>query len=240
MDLANRVALVTGARRIGGVVAAELARHGAAVALSYNRSQSEAEQAAAAVRSHGRPAFVHRANLTDAAECEALVAATVEALGRLDILINMASLYLPKPFDALTVEAGSEHAVDLRAAFACARAAVPHMRRGRRHIVNFSDWLAKSGRPRTRGICRIMWPRWRDRLTEGLALSLLRQDSRQRDSTGADPCAAGDHRRRARRRREVHAGAGARDGDRPGGIGAACCDFITGETIRVDGGRHVR
>src|SRR4051795_9263888 len=42
--------------------------------------------------------------------------------------------------------------VDLRAAFLCARAAVPHMRRsGGGRIINFSDWVAASGRPRYRG-----------------------------------------------------------------------------------------
>ena len=75
------------------------------------------------------------------------------AFGRLDVLINMASVYRAVPFDAM-----DEHTwhsvvdIDLRAAFLCAHAAVKHMRRaGGGRIVNFSDWLAGSGRPRYPG-----------------------------------------------------------------------------------------
>ena len=73
----------------------------------------------------------------------------MDAFGRLDILINMASVYEKQPFDSLTAAAwDAVMAVDLRAAFLCAHAAVPHMRKqagGR--IINFSDWVARSGRP---------------------------------------------------------------------------------------------
>ena len=50
MDSANRVALVTGGKRIGAVVAIELARKGADIALCYNRSRAEADQTAAAIK----------------------------------------------------------------------------------------------------------------------------------------------------------------------------------------------
>ena len=55
------------------------------------------------------------------------VSGTVQELGRLDILINMASLYQPRPFNELTVADWDRSInVDLRAAFLCAHAAVPH------------------------------------------------------------------------------------------------------------------
>ncbi|MBP1636413.1 MAG: fabG 10, partial [Acidobacteria bacterium] len=69
MDLQGKVALVTGAKRVGADVAAALARAGADVALSYNRSEAEAEATAATIRAAGRRAFTHRANLTDPAAC---------------------------------------------------------------------------------------------------------------------------------------------------------------------------
>src|SRR5262249_13355565 len=85
--------------------------------------------------------------------CRALVAFTVETLGGLDILINMASVYVDRPFDALTVaDWNAPMAVDLGASFHCAQAAAPHMRtRGGGRIINFSDWTVPSGRPRYRG-----------------------------------------------------------------------------------------
>jgi NAD(P)-dependent dehydrogenase (short-subunit alcohol dehydrogenase family) len=83
-----------------------------------------------------------------------VVDGTVDALGRLDVLVNMASVYRSKPFDELTVkdwDASLE--LDLRAAFLCARAAAPHMRRLRGgRIINFADWTPRSGRPRYTGL----------------------------------------------------------------------------------------
>jgi NAD(P)-dependent dehydrogenase (short-subunit alcohol dehydrogenase family) len=150
MDLANRVALITGGKRIGGVVAEQLARGGADVALVYRSSRGEAEDAAAAVRGYGRNAVVMQADLRDPDACARVVDQTVDGLGRLDILVNMASAYRAVAFDDLTTEDWNEPLeVDLRAAWLCAQAAVPYMRRLRGgRIVNISDWVAASGRPR--------------------------------------------------------------------------------------------
>ena len=73
--------------------------------------------------------------------------------GRLDIVINMASVYRAVPLDATTVEVWDQQQhVDLRAAYLCAKAAVPFMRKaGGGRIINFSDWVAASGRPRYKG-----------------------------------------------------------------------------------------
>ena len=75
MDLIDRVALLTGTRRIGQTVAEALARRGADVALAYNRSKDEAEEGAARVRAQGRRALVVQADVSDEASCQALVAA---------------------------------------------------------------------------------------------------------------------------------------------------------------------
>ena len=81
-----------------------------------------------------------------------LVAETVRQLGRLDVLVNMASLYAATPFgDAHRGELAGGLAVDLEAAFLCARAAVPHMRGGGGRIINIADWLPASGRARYKG-----------------------------------------------------------------------------------------
>ena len=57
-DFTNQCVLITGGKRIGAAIATELSARGMDVALSFNRSRMEAEQAAAAVRSAGRRAFV--------------------------------------------------------------------------------------------------------------------------------------------------------------------------------------
>src|SRR5438045_2976803 len=101
MDLSGRVALVTGTRRIGSSVAVALAARGADVALAYNQSKTEAETAADAVRAAGRRALVVQADLSQAVACAALVQAVDAAWGRLDVLVNLASVYRAVPFDQL-------------------------------------------------------------------------------------------------------------------------------------------
>src|SRR5438093_12093307 len=150
MQLSDKVALITGGKRIGAVVARELAARGVDVAFSYARSKTEAEQAADVVRAAKRRGATFQADLSEPPAAAMLVNAVVKAFGRLDILINMASVYVQRPFADLTVaDWNAVIDVDLRAAFLCAHAAAPHMRRqGGGRIVNFSDWIAKSGRPR--------------------------------------------------------------------------------------------
>src|SRR5262249_7876249 len=149
MDVAGKVALVTGTRRIGAAVAIQLAERGADVALSYHASHEEAQRATDAARAAGRRAIALQADLRSATACRDLVAHVVEQLGRLDILVALASMYERVPFDDLTEQAWDDGlAVDLSASFFCARAAVPHMRKqGAGRIILFGDWLASSRRP---------------------------------------------------------------------------------------------
>jgi len=96
--LTDKTVLITGGKRIGAVIAAELAAQGMDVALSYNRSKEEAEQTAAVVRKLGRRAFVLHADFSRAGDCATLVNESARQLGRLDVLINMASVYSAVPF----------------------------------------------------------------------------------------------------------------------------------------------
>src|SRR6187431_2113696 len=142
MDIRDKAALITGGKRIGLLIAEELARHGANVALSYARSRDEAEDGASRVRALGRQATAIQADLSSPDGCRAAVTGAADALGRLDILINMASVYARKPFADLRVaDWNAPLEVDLRASFLCAHEAVPHMRaRGGGRIINFADW----------------------------------------------------------------------------------------------------
>ena len=246
MDIRDRVALVTGGRRIGASVATELASRGADVALSFNRSRKEAEETAAAVRARGRRALVVQADLATADGCQALVSRTVSGLGRLDVLVNMASVYKATPFEALTPANLDESlAVDLKAAYVCALAAVPHMRAaGAGRIINVADWLAWSHRPRYKGYlpyyvakCAVVG------LTEALALELASAGilvNAVAPGPIVPPAELGDE--------ELEAVEKATPLGRWGGgaeiakavVALVETDFITGETIRVDGGRHLR
>jgi NAD(P)-dependent dehydrogenase (short-subunit alcohol dehydrogenase family) len=175
VDLLGKTALITGGKRIGAVVARTLAVRGVDVAFSYSRSKEEADQAAEAVRAAGRRAAVFQADLSNPAAPPVLVAGVVAAFGRLDILINMASVYVQRPFAELTAaDWNAAIDVDLRAAFLCAHAAAPHMKAaGAGRIISFSDWVARSGRPRYTGyVPYYVAKAGAIALTEALALEL--------------------------------------------------------------------
>jgi NAD(P)-dependent dehydrogenase (short-subunit alcohol dehydrogenase family) len=246
MSLDGKAALITGGKRIGAAVAKALAAAGYDVALSYNRSRAEAEAAAADITSLGRRAHLARANLGNADECRALVDGAASAFGRLDVLVNMASVYAAVPFDELDERVWhSVVDVDLRAAFLCARAAVPHMRRaGGGRIVNFADWVAASGRPRYPGFLPYYVAKaGAIALTEALALELA-QDQILVNAVAPGPIVAPP----GTSDEEFKAVEAATPLGRWGGPDAIVravmflveTEFVTGETIRVDGGRHVK
>ena len=246
MNLPGAVALITGGKRIGLVVAGELAARGVDVGLSYARSRGKAEQAAERVRAAGRRAAIFQGDLSQPEVCETLVASAVQTLGRLDILINMASVYVERPFDDLrAADWDSVLNVDLRAAFLCARAAVPHMRRhGGGRIVNFSDWIAKSGRPRYNGYLPYYVAKaGAIALTEALALELA-ADNILVNAIAPGPILAppgtSDEDSRAIARATPLGRWGGEIEIAKGVLALLESDFITGETIRIDGGRHVK
>jgi len=246
MELANRVALITGGKRIGSVVATELARGGADVALVYRSSRAEAEETAHAVKALGRRAAVLQADLSEVNAAQGVIDGTVAALGRLDILVNMASVYKPRPFDELDVDDWeSQMTVDLRAAWLCARAAVPHMRRVRGgRIVNFSDWVARSGRPRYPGyLTYYVAKAGVMALTEALALELA-PDQILVNALAPGPIVAPENisdEEFDQVERATPLGRWGGEIEIAKAVRALVdSDFITGETIRVDGGRHLK
>ena len=88
------VALVTGgAQRIGRQIALELAAHGWQVAVHYRQSAAAAAQTVAAVREAGGQAMAFAADLALEGDCEALVPAVLEGFGRIDAVVNNASLF---------------------------------------------------------------------------------------------------------------------------------------------------
>jgi NAD(P)-dependent dehydrogenase (short-subunit alcohol dehydrogenase family) len=246
MNVDGRVALITGGKRIGAVVATELARAGADVALVYNRSRAEAEETARAVGAAGQRAIAIQANLRNPDACQRVVDATIDGLGRLDVLVNMASLYRAVPFDELTVEMwDAQLEVDLRAAWLCTRAAVPHMRRLRGgRVINVGDWLARSGRPRYDGyLTYYVAKAGVAALTEAMALELA-NDQILVNAIAPGPIIAPEDTSNetfAAVERATPLG-------RWGGeieiakmvLALVDSDFVTGETIRVDGGRHLK
>jgi NAD(P)-dependent dehydrogenase (short-subunit alcohol dehydrogenase family) len=245
MNLDNRVALITGAKRLGSDVALALAKRGADIVLTYNRSRDEAVQTADAVRELGRKAVVIAADVSDEAGVQALMATIDGELGRLDVVVNMASVYRSVAFDDLTPkEFDLQLSVDLRGTFLVSRAAVPLLRRsGGGRVVNFSDWVAASGRPRYKKYFSYYIAKAGVKaLTESLALELA-EDQILVNAIAPGPVLAPPDTSSEEYAAVVRATPLGRWGGSEPIVNAVLAlietDFITGETIRVDGGRHL-
>ena len=198
------------------------------------------------MRAHGVRGEIFRADLSDPPACAEVVDEVAKTFGRLHILINMASVYREKAFDELSVADWNANLdVDLRAAFLCAKAAVPHMRKqGGGRIVNFSDWLAKSGRPRYPGYLPYYVAKAGVMaLTEALALEVA-SDNILVNAVAPGPIVAppdtSDDESKAVERATPLGRWGGEGEIAKAVLAFLDSDFITGETIRVDGGRHVK
>jgi NAD(P)-dependent dehydrogenase (short-subunit alcohol dehydrogenase family) len=246
MTLTGKVALLTGVKRIGAVVAETLARAGADIALVYNRSAREAEATATAARTLGRRAVAIQANLADPKECQRVVDTTLAELGRIDVFVAMAGLYTGTPFADLSLAVWNEQMdVELRSAFLCAHGAVPSMRKnGGGRIILFSDWLPTSERPRYPGFLTYYVAKaGLKALAEAMALELA-ADQILVNAVAPGPILAPP----STTDKELGAVADATPLGRWGGeaeIAKAVMffvesDFVTGETLRVDGGRHIK
>ena len=245
MELNGKVAIITGGKRIGRVVAQVLATRGMDLVLSYRGSKQEADVTVADVIAAGRRATTVVADVRKPGDCRAIIAHAMATFGRIDVLVNMASIYRSTPLEDVTVEyLDTDVDVNLRSAFLCAHAALPHMRAsGGGRIVNFADWLARSGRPHYKGFTSYYVAKAGViALTESLALEGA-HDNILVNAIAPGPIVPPPDMSQE----EIDQVARATPVGRWGGeaeiakaVVLLCeTDFITGETIRVDGGRHL-
>jgi NAD(P)-dependent dehydrogenase (short-subunit alcohol dehydrogenase family) len=158
----------------------------------------------------------------------------------------MASIYGAVPFDEMTEDDWQRNIdINLRSAFLCAKAAVPHMRRrGGGRIINFADWLARSGRPAYRGfVAYYVAKAGVIALTEALALELASDQILVNAIAPGPIVAPPDLGEEERADVAAATPVGRWGGEAEIALAVRTLietEFITGETLRVDGGRHVR
>ena len=142
--LDGKVALVTGGGRgIGAGIALRLATEGADVVLTYQRDADRAGSVVKEIEALGRRGLAVRADSADPDAVRAAVDRTVEELGRLDILVNNAAVFLVGPVEELGPdELDRTLAVNVRAPYVAARAAARHMTDGGR-IINIGSNVAR-------------------------------------------------------------------------------------------------
>ena len=238
--------MITGTKRIGRVVGKALAEKGADVVLTYNHSKEEAESAAREIRQKGRRAMALQADVSRSSDVQALVDRVSQELGKIHILINMASIYSSKPFEETTEKDWDANInINLKSVFLCAKAAVPGMKaEGGGRIINFADWIAASGRPRYKGYL----PYYVSKvgvigLTEILALELapynILVNAIAPGPILAPPDVSIEEDLEVRKATPLGRWGGENEIAKIV-LSLIETDFITGECIRVDGGRHIR
>lgn len=251
MELRGRVALVTGgAHRVGRALALALAARGMRLAIHYHASEEDARDTArdAEVASGGAEAWTVRADLAERAAPERLVNEVASHFGSLDVLVNSAAVMVRTPLEEVTPEQwDATFHLNLRAPFFCARAAAKVMREGdasdggtRGAIINIADlaglesWpgyiphgISKAGVIHmTTSLARVLAPDIRVNAIAPGAVLLP-------ESWGPEDAA------HLERTTPLH-----RLGS-PADVAQAMlylleADYVTGETLVVDGGRHIR
>jgi len=148
-DLNGKVAIITGASSgIGAATARVLTNCGAVVAINYNRNESGAEQLKNEIVGNGGKAITVQADVTRAADVEALVKRTTEELGPVDILVNNAGSLIERLRILELSEERWDEVVDLnlKTAFLCSKSVTPSMmERKTGAIINLTSIAGRNG-----------------------------------------------------------------------------------------------
>ncbi len=243
MQLEGRVALVTGAgRRVGRAIAEGLGARGMRVAVHFFGSRDGAAETVRAIRAAGGEAEPVAADLADPAAAPRLVDDVARSFGALDVLVNSAAVMERTPFGETTAAQWDRIlALNLRAPFLLAQAAAPHLAAGNGGaIVNIADlaafetWpdfvphgVSKAGVVKlTESLARVMAPRVRvNAVAPGTVL--LPDDW---DAASAEHLRASTPLGRQGSPADVVQAV----------LYLLDAEYVTGETIVVDGGRRVR
>lgn len=151
MKIKNAVAIITGSSSgIGAAIAKTFAEQGCHVVINYSRNEDGAREVAQACEAHGVETLVHQADVAEDADCRALVAATLERFGRLDLLINNAGT--TRFCDHANLEGLDKqdfldlYSVNTVGPFQMARAAEKALRaQGSAHIINMASIAGLAG-----------------------------------------------------------------------------------------------
>ncbi|WP_035347141.1 SDR family oxidoreductase [Edaphobacter aggregans] len=141
-----KTAIITGASRgIGRTVAKRLAKDGFAVVINYAGNAAAAEEAVAEIRAADGDAIAIKADVANPDDVKQLFAKTIEAFGRIDVVVNNAGIMPLSPISKGDVETFDKTiATNLRGTFLVMSQAAQHIAEGGRIIVFSSSVLAKS------------------------------------------------------------------------------------------------
>jgi len=240
--LRGRVALVTGGgRRVGRALAVGLGEQGMRVAVHYHASDKGARETARLIEEAGGTPWIVAADLTSADAPEKLIAAVLAELGSLDVLVNSSAVMERTPVGEVTAAKwDAMMALNLRAPFLLAQAAAAPLARARGAIVNIADLAAFETWPAyiPHGISKagVVY------MTRALARTLAPNVRVNAVAPGAVLLPEGWTKEDAAKLEESTPLA--RLGSPSDVVEAVLyllrADYVTGEILIVDGGRHVR
>lgn len=245
MSMPRRVVLITGAaRRIGAAIARRLHADGYDLALHYRGSAVDMRSLVGELEAvRAGSTLMLQADLAVFDRLPELVAKTVGHYGRLDALVNNASAFYPTPMGTATPAQWEElFAVNARAPFFLAQAAAPHLRAPRGAIVNIADIYAD--RPRADLAVYAASKAALLAVSRGLAVSLAPEVRVNAVSPGAIlwPDGGIDDDVQAGLLAQTPLGHVGDPGDIAGTVAWLLGDaagYVTGQVIRVDGGRGI-
>ncbi len=242
MQISNSIVLVTGsARRIGRTIALELARRGARLAIHYRSSEEEAAETLKMVRDLGTEGEMFQADLTDDSGRDRLIEAIRSRFKTVDVLINSASEFAPGTLEESTPEMWDKQMdANARAPFFLARSCAILMREsGKGKILNIADsagekvWTGHF--PYSVSKAALL------AVTQGLAKTLA--PDVQVNAVAPGPVHFPDHYTEAQKQVAIERTLLKRQGS-PEDVARAVVflienDYITGEVLHVDGGKHI-
>ena len=242
MDLANRIGIVTGAgRRVGRAIAIALGTRKMHVAVHYNGSAAGARETAAEIERRGGKAMLFQCDLSTPSGPTALVDEVARTLGGLDVLVNSAAIMKRTPLESVTpAEWDATFAINSRAPFFAALAAHRHMASKGGAIVNIADLAGLETWPGyiPHGLSKTVVIQ----MTKSLAKTLAPAVRVNAVAPGVIILPEGWQQEVGERLRKTTPLK--RLGSANDVAGAVIylleADYVTGETIVVDGGRHVR
>jgi 3-oxoacyl-[acyl-carrier protein] reductase len=125
----NKVALITGGgRNIGKAIALSLAEQGFSLVINYNNSSREAHSLAQSLRKKGTLAIAIKANVSKKAEVNRLIKKSLQTFGRIDLLVNNASVFSMSTINTTTEKEWDDTInINLKGTFLCSQAVAPIM-----------------------------------------------------------------------------------------------------------------
>jgi len=148
MRMEGKKTIVTGASRgLGRAIALAFAREGADVLVNCANREEQAKEVATTIEGCGRRTVVHRGDVSDPVQVQAMVGAALAAFGRVDVLVNNAGITMPKgPMETSEAEWDRVLAVNLKSVFLCSRAVVEGMMaQGGGRIINIASTAGQTG-----------------------------------------------------------------------------------------------